>query len=75
MVLSGIVSAALPKCFKAAAWVKVPTGPKNAMRCGASKSRHTDIISRNKRAIFSSAIGPSLRAITAFKTCASRSGR
>ena len=75
MVGNGRTIASLPKCLSTADWVNVPSGPKNAMLCGASNAKQADMISRNKRAIVVSDNGPLLRSMTLRRTCASRSGR
>ena len=36
-----------PKCLVTAAWLKVPAGPRYAMRSGCSSARHADITCRN----------------------------
>src|SRR5690606_39294933 len=73
MVGNGRTTASCPKCLSTAECVYVPTGPKKAILCGASRARQADIISRNRRAMVVSDNGPSLRSITLRNTCASRS--
>ena len=58
MPASGTVCTECPKCLNAAAWVKVPSGPRNAICIGISRARQADMISRNRRAISSLLSGP-----------------
>jgi len=39
-----VVRTPKPKCFRAAAWVNVPSGPRKAMVSGSSRARQADII-------------------------------
>src|SRR5450830_199736 len=70
-----IRSAAPPKNSMAACSQKVPAGPSTATRCGDSRARQADMISRQMAATCSSLSGPGLAVLIFSITWATRSGR
>ena len=60
MLIQGTRSMLVPKNCRAACSLKVPTGPRKATRCGASRARQADMISRQMCATLSPLSGPPL---------------
>ena len=75
IVPSATVAADEPNALRAAAWLKVPSGPRYAIRSGASSAMHADISSRKSCATAALGSGPGFSACRRASTCASRSGR